>query len=48
MSQTLRNDLTEDLCAIASLDEQKVYKMTDAEVEYYHWLYLEESVLDLM
>lgn len=48
MSQIQRNDFTNDLYEVASLDKEKVNQMTDAEVEYYHWLYLEESVFDLM
>lgn len=48
MSQTLRNDLEEDLCEITALEKNEVDNMTDTEVEYYHWLYLEESVYDLM
>ncbi|WP_162832884.1 MULTISPECIES: hypothetical protein [Sediminibacillus] len=48
MSQALRNDLEQDLCELAALNENEVNNMTDAEVEYYHWLYLEESVYDLM
>lgn len=48
MSQAVRNHLTEDLCENGCLSHNEVSSMTDAEVEYYHWLYLEESVLDLM
>ncbi|WP_179107191.1 hypothetical protein [Sediminibacillus massiliensis] len=49
MSQTLRNDLMNDLRNLAFLNEEKVNNMTDSEVEYYHWLYLEEeSVYNLM
>lgn len=48
MNQILRTDLEHDLCEMALLNEKEVDKMTDAEVEYYHWLYLEESVYDLM
>lgn len=48
MSQTLRNEFAEELREIVSLKEEVVNNMTDEEVEYYHWLYLEESVYDLM
>ncbi|SDJ79614.1 hypothetical protein [Sediminibacillus albus] len=48
MSQVLRSELEHDLCELASLNEKTVKNMTDTEVEYYHWLYLEESVYDLM
>lgn len=48
MSQVLRSDLECDLCEIAAINENEVHNMSDAEVEYYHWLYLEESIHDLM
>lgn len=48
MSQILRSDLESDLCEEVALNKEEVNNMTDAEVEYYHWLYLEESVYDLM
>ena len=48
MSQALRNELVEDLRHVAGLKEKDVHALTDTEVEYYHWLYLEDSVYDLM
>ncbi|WP_110943502.1 BH0509 family protein [Virgibacillus senegalensis] len=48
MSQLVRENLMEHLWDLTSLNKDDVLKMTDEEVEYYHWLYLEESVYDLM
>ncbi|WP_179107190.1 hypothetical protein [Sediminibacillus massiliensis] len=48
MSQALRTNFEEELCDLASFQQDQVKKMTDEEVGYYHWLYLEESVHDLM
>ncbi|WP_152525512.1 MULTISPECIES: BH0509 family protein [Sediminibacillus] len=48
MSQPVRENLMEQLCDLTTLNKDDVLKMTDEEVEYYHWLYLEESVYDLM
>ncbi|QTM99576.1 BH0509 family protein [Sediminibacillus dalangtanensis] len=48
MSQLVRENLMEQLWDLTTLHKDEVLKMTDEEVEYYHWLYLEESVYDLM
>ncbi|SDL69167.1 BH0509 family protein [Sediminibacillus halophilus] len=48
MSQLVRENLMEQLWDLTTLNKDEVLKMTDEEVEYYHWLYLEESVYDLM
>ncbi|WP_143262115.1 BH0509 family protein [Sediminibacillus massiliensis] len=49
MSQAMRNDMIERLCSRTSMNENEVVCLSDAEVEYYHWLYFEdESVYNLM
>ncbi|SDJ69078.1 BH0509 family protein [Sediminibacillus albus] len=48
MSQVVRENMMERLSDLAALDKEEIFNMTDAEIEYYHWLYFEESVYDLM
>ncbi|MCT2534215.1 BH0509 family protein [Aquibacillus koreensis] len=48
MSQIERNDKIEHLLDYNKFNEKEVLSMSDEEVEYFHWLYFEESVYDLM
>lgn len=48
MSQVERNNMMEKLWDKTKLTKDQVIKMSDAEVEYFHWLYFEESIYDLM
>ncbi|MDX8045533.1 BH0509 family protein [Gracilibacillus sp. S3-1-1] len=48
MSQMERNDKMKHLLEQNKFSEEAVAKMTDEQIEYFHWLYFEESVYDLM
>ncbi|RBW67978.1 BH0509 family protein [Bacillus taeanensis] len=46
MSRQVRNHMVEFLCSKTTMGAEKVLKMTDAEVEYYHWLYSDDDTSD--
>lgn len=48
MSQQARNQFVEILCDKTTMNRDDVLRMSDAEVEYFHWLYFDESPADLM
>ncbi|WP_138417644.1 BH0509 family protein [Aquibacillus sediminis] len=48
MSQGERTYKVEHLLSYQKFDEQELAMMTDEHIEYFHWLYFEESVYDLM
>ncbi|WP_187371044.1 hypothetical protein [Gracilibacillus massiliensis] len=48
MSLIERNEKTINLLAKEKFTEEAIYQMTDAQIEYFHWLYFEDSVYDLM
>ncbi|WP_208585557.1 BH0509 family protein [Gracilibacillus suaedae] len=48
MSQLERNDKIEQLLEKNKFTEETIFNMTDEQIEYFHWLYFEESVYDLM
>ncbi|MDC3413487.1 BH0509 family protein [Aquibacillus sp. 3ASR75-11] len=48
MSQMEKNNKMEHLWEKTNFQREDVLRMTDEEVEYFHWLYFEESVYDLM
>ncbi|RBW68833.1 BH0509 family protein [Bacillus taeanensis] len=43
MGQQVRNHMVEFLCSKTTMVAEKVLKMTDAEIEYYHWLYSDDD-----
>ncbi|MRH41340.1 BH0509 family protein [Aquibacillus halophilus] len=48
MSQIERNYKVEHLLDKHKFDEKEIVSMSDEQIEYFHWLYFEESVYDLM
>ncbi|MYL62070.1 BH0509 family protein [Bacillus hwajinpoensis] len=48
MSQQARNQFIDLLCDKTTMNREEVLRMSDAEVEYFHWLYFDESPADLM
>ncbi|WP_186580615.1 BH0509 family protein [Aquibacillus kalidii] len=48
MSQIERNYKIEHLLDFKKFNEDEVLSMSDEQIEYFHWLYFEESVYDLM
>ncbi|MDL4842280.1 BH0509 family protein [Aquibacillus rhizosphaerae] len=48
MSQIERNFKTEHLLDKNKFSKEDVLSMSDEQIEYFHWLYFEESVYDLM
>ncbi|QDP39889.1 BH0509 family protein [Radiobacillus deserti] len=48
MSQMERNTKMEHLWDMTKLNKEDVLRMSDEQIEYYHWLYFEDSVYDLM
>ncbi|WP_186580610.1 BH0509 family protein [Aquibacillus kalidii] len=48
MSQVERNYKIEHLLEKNKFSKEVVLEMSDEQVEYFHWLYFEESVYDLM
>ncbi|MGN8648191.1 BH0509 family protein [Gracilibacillus sp. HCP3S3_G5_1] len=48
MSQIERNDKMEHLLEKNKFSEESLLHMTDEQIEYFHWLYFEDSVYDLM
>ncbi|MCA0986923.1 BH0509 family protein [Guptibacillus algicola] len=48
MSQKARNQFIERLTTKTTMNRDDVLSMSDAEIEYFHWLYFDESPMDLM
>ncbi|WP_171016681.1 hypothetical protein [Pseudalkalibacillus caeni] len=48
MSQIVRSKMVERLCKSSTLKREDVMRMSDDEVEYYHWFYVEDTIHDLM
>ncbi|WP_226037311.1 BH0509 family protein [Aquibacillus saliphilus] len=48
MSQTERSFKMEHLWEKTKYNKAEVIHMSDEQIEYFHWLYFEESVYDLM
>ncbi len=48
MSQQARNQFIDLLCDKTTMNREEVLRMSDAEVEYFHWLYFDDSPADLM
>ncbi|MRH41768.1 BH0509 family protein [Aquibacillus halophilus] len=48
MSQVERNFKMEHLWEKTKYNKEDVLNMSDEQIEYFHWLYFEESVYDLM
>lgn len=48
MSQVERNYKMEHLWEKNKFSKEDILKMTDEQIEYFHWLYFEETVYDLM
>ncbi|MBM7571236.1 BH0509 family protein [Aquibacillus albus] len=48
MSQTERNYKVNHLLEKNKFKTEDVTHMSDEQIEYFHWLYFEESVYDLM
>ncbi len=48
MSKLARDSKVKELLAKQKFNEKEMSEMTDPQIEYYHWLYLEDSVYDYM
>ncbi|MDM8148522.1 BH0509 family protein [Priestia megaterium] len=48
MSQVERNSKEKKLIEYQKFNKEEISKMTDPQVEYYHWLYFDDSVYDYM
>ncbi|KAB8130754.1 BH0509 family protein [Gracilibacillus oryzae] len=48
MTQIERNDKMQLLLDKNKFNKETLYSLTDEQIEYYHWLYFEESVYDYM
>ena len=48
MSQVERNFKVKHLLEKQKFNEKDIAIMTDSQIEYYHWLYFEDSVYDYM
>ncbi|MBD1381370.1 BH0509 family protein [Metabacillus arenae] len=48
MSQIERDYKVKHLLEKQKFDEKEIVKMTDSQIEYYHWLYFEDSYYDYM
>jgi len=48
MSQVERNTKVQKLMELRKFNEKEISKMTDSQIEYYHWLYFDDSVYDYM
>ncbi|MEH7413561.1 BH0509 family protein [Priestia megaterium] len=48
MSQVERNSKVQKLVEYQKFNEEEVSKMTDPQVEYYHWLYFDDYAYDYM
>lgn len=48
MSRIERNFKVEHLLEKQKFNEKEIAEMTDSQIEYYHWLYFDDSVTDYM
>ncbi|MBM7602821.1 hypothetical protein JOC75_000791 [Metabacillus crassostreae] len=48
MSQSARDSKVKDLLNKQKFSEKQISDMTDPQIEYFHWLYFEDSVYDYM
>ena len=48
MSKLARDSKVKELLAKQKFNEKEMSEMTDPQIEYYQWLYLEDSVYDYM
>ncbi|MCM3442225.1 BH0509 family protein [Metabacillus halosaccharovorans] len=48
MSQLARETKVKALLAKQKFNEKEISDMSDAQIEYYHWLYFVDSVYDYM
>ncbi|WP_139311356.1 BH0509 family protein [Bacillus sp. MRMR6] len=48
MSQIERDYKVEALLEKQKFNQNEIAKMTDSQIEYYHWLYFVDSVYDYM
>ncbi|MFJ7856247.1 BH0509 family protein [Peribacillus frigoritolerans] len=48
MSQVERNSKLQKLIEQQKFNEKEISRMTDSQIEYYHWLYFDDSVFDYM
>ncbi|MGG7619012.1 BH0509 family protein [Robertmurraya sp. GLU-23] len=48
MSQVERNTKVQKLMELQKFNEKEISKMTDSQIEYYNWLYFDDSVYDYM
>ncbi|WP_407270275.1 BH0509 family protein [Radiobacillus sp. PE A8.2] len=48
MSQTERSYRVEHLLDKHKFNEKEIVGMSDEQIEYFHWLYFEDSVSDYM
>ncbi|MCI2255804.1 BH0509 family protein [Domibacillus sp. 8LH] len=48
MSQAERNSKVQKLIEQQKFNENEISKMTDPQIEYYHWLYFVDSIYDYM
>lgn len=48
MSRLERDYKVEHLLNTHKFNEREIGNLTDKQIEYYHWLYLEDSVYDYM
>jgi hypothetical protein len=48
MSKLARYSKVKDLLDKQKFSKKDIAEMTDPQIEYYHWLYFEDSVYDYM
>jgi hypothetical protein len=48
MSKLARDSKVKDLLDKQKFSEKDIAKMSDPQIEYYHWLYFADSVYDYM
>lgn len=48
MSQVERNSKVEKLIEQQKFNEKEISNMSDPQIEYYHWLYFDDSIYDYM
>ncbi|MBT2698634.1 BH0509 family protein [Bacillus sp. ISL-40] len=48
MSQIEKDSKVKQLLEKQKFNEKEIAKMTDPQIEYYHWLYFEDSIYDYM
>ena len=48
MSQQVRDFKVNDLLRKHKFNEKEIAEMDDSQIEYFHWLYFEDSVYDYM